>query len=118
MRLLCFGETEDYGVKISGGAFNIAETEDAEATSLAVIPNPIKSSSASASFNLVKQGNVTIKVTDLSGRLFISQDVRNAQVGKNTVALNGLSKLNNGIFMLVAEQNGVIVGRTQLVISR
>ena len=114
-----FGETEDYGVKITGGTVNIAETGDAqEATSLAVVPNPIKSSTASASFNLVKQGNVTIKVTDLSGRLFLSQDVRNAQVGKNTVALSGLSKLNNGIFMMVAEQNGVIIGRSQLVISR
>ena len=111
--------TPDSFINTIGGALNIAETDDAkEATSLAVVPNPIKSSSASASFNLVKQGNVTIKVTDLSGRLFISQDVRNAQVGKNTVALSGLSKLNNGIFMMVAEQNGVIVGRTQLVISR
>jgi hypothetical protein len=112
---------EDYSLKISGATFNAVANEDVSeddnAASIAVIPNPVKSYSAVASLNLIKEGNVSLMITDLSGRVLVTQQVSNAAKGKNSVALS-LSKLNNGVFMLVAQQNGVVVARSQLVVNR
>lgn len=111
-----YGETEDYSVFIKGGTPEVTAPETAP--SIAVVPNPIKGNAATASINLAKQGNVNIKITDLSGSVLLSQNIANAKAGANTIPLNGLGKLKNGTFMIVAEQNGVIVGRAQLLISK
>jgi hypothetical protein len=38
--------------------------------------------------------------------------------GKNSITLSGLGKLNNGVFMIVAEQNGIVIGRAQILIDK
>jgi len=116
-----YGEVEDYTVKINGGAIagvvnNVTDEENT--TALAITPNPVKNNSATALLNLVRRGNVSIKITDLSGRLLLTQTIINAAAGKNTFTLNGLYKLTGGVFMIFAEQDGVIIGRGQLVIDR
>lgn len=110
-----FGETEDYSVFIKGATPSVTEPV---AQAITVVPNHVKGNSATASIDLAKQGNVTIKVSDLSGAVLLSQNVTNARIGKNTIPLTGLAKLRDGVFMIVAEQNGVVVGRAQLLISK
>jgi hypothetical protein len=119
--VLSFGEVEDYSVKVSGGAFNIASVsavEESKATAISLMPNPVKSYSTTASLNLVKQGNVTIKIADVSGRILVKQDIKNLPAGKHSVTLNNLTNLYNGVFIVIAEQDGVIIGRAQLAVDR
>ncbi|MBV9963705.1 MAG: M4 family metallopeptidase [Parafilimonas sp.] len=113
-----YGEVEDYSVIIKGGTFNAVAANTGRSTGILIMPNPIKTNTATASLNLNNTGDVNIKITDLSGRLLINHNIPGTQIGKNTIVLNNLKTLNNGVFMLIAEQNGVIVGRTQLVVNR
>jgi hypothetical protein len=111
-----YGEVEDYTVKVKGGT--IAEAARVTNTNaLMIIPNPIKGNSASAMLNLKKPGDVTMKITDLSGRVLVTQTLH-LMAGKNTFALNGVGALMNGIFMIVAEQDGAVAGRVQLIVDR
>ena len=112
------GEVEDYTVNITGAGVVGATSQASAVSSILVVPNPVKSYSATAVLNLTKQGNTSLSITDLTGRVLFKTDVTDLHVGKNTVALNGLSKLTNGVFMIVATQNGVIVGRGQVEVSR
>jgi hypothetical protein len=108
-------------VYVSGGTFNIASdpsVEESKATALSLMPNPVRSYSTTASLNLIKQGNVTIKIADVSGRVLVKQDIKNLSAGKHSVTLNNLMNLYNGVFMVVAEQDGVIIGRAQLAVDR
>ena len=110
------GEAEDYTVNITGGTLTgIASLDKAGSNvlnSLIVTPNPVKSSVASLVLQLVQKGQVNIKVTDLSGKVLLKQEVGNAQTGKNTIPLNGLNNLTNGAFIVVPEKQGVVVGGT------
>jgi hypothetical protein len=121
------GEAEDYTVIITGGTGAVVATaspetsDDAHAStisSLLVIPNPVNSSSATAVLNMTKEGSASVSITDLSGRTLYKKDVTNLHIGKNSVALNGLAPLTNGTYFIKAEQNGIIIGRTQIVVSR
>jgi len=119
--VLSYGEVEDYSVYVSGGTFSIASdlsVEESKATALSLMPNPVRSYSTTASLNLIKQGNVTIKIADVSGRVLVKQDIKNLSAGKHSVTLNNLVNLYNGVFMVVAEQDGVIIGRAQLAVDR
>jgi bacillolysin len=114
------GEVEDYGLKmIVGSGLDAANIiESAENSSFYIQPNPVvKGASAQVAMQLPTQGKVTFKVTDLSGRLMLLQNVNNAGKGKNVFTLAGVAKLNRGAFMIVAEQNGVVVGRGQLIVE-
>lgn len=116
------GEAEDYTVNITGGTLtgiaSLDKAGNSMLNSLAVTPNPVKSAVANLILQLAQKGRVNIKVTDLSGKVLIKQEMANAQTGKNTIPLNGLNNLTNGVFMVVAEKQGVVVGRTQLIINR
>jgi hypothetical protein len=121
------GEAEDYTLIITGGTGAIVASADegtseaAQAStmsSILVIPNPVNSSSATAVLNVVKERNASVRITDLSGRTLYKKDVTNLQAGKNSVALNGLSTLTNGTYLIVAEQNGIMIGRGQVVINK
>lgn len=114
--VMTYGETEDYSVRIF--ADNNAIVADNNTSSLSVLPNPVKGYAATASLILSKQGNATIRITDLSGRTITTQLLKNGHIGKNSIPLSGLSNLINGVFFVVAEQNGVVIGRTQLVIDK
>ena len=114
-----YGEVEDYGLNISGGApFTSASSTDANGlAALRVVPNPVKNSSVQVSLELKKQGNVTIRVSDLSGKLFLSKTIAGAIKGKNNFILTGTEKLTRGIFMIIAEQDNTIIGRSELIVE-
>lgn len=115
------GEVEDYSAKITGGALSSISAEAVQVfnipTSLSVAPNPVNAYIANASLYLNKQGPVTIKITDLSGRLLLKQEWI-ANDGINIIPLNNLNKLTNGVFIISAEQNGIVAGRSKFVIDR
>lgn len=110
-----YGEVEDYTANLSGGTGFAEISKEVAPNILNVVPNPVKGYSATVNMQLQKQGTVTIRVTDLSGRLLLSQEVNNASAGKNAITLHGIEKLSRGVFMVTAEQNGLIIGRTQLI---
>jgi bacillolysin len=117
--IFTYGEVEDYGLKITGGS-GIDEPDliaSAENNSLYIQPNPVRGTSVQVAMQLAAQGKVTFKVTDLSGRLMLMQSTNNADKGKNIFTLTGIGRLNRGSFMIVAEQNGVVVGRGQLIVE-
>ncbi len=72
--------------------------------SLIVYPNPA-TSNATLDFSSVQQQEVTIKLTDISGRLVYAQKV-NAAIGQNTLNID-LVKFQKGAYMisLETEQN-------------
>jgi len=109
-----YGEVEDYTAYIQNGSSIAGKGLNA----IMVSPNPVKGGTATASLNVAKQGNVTIKITDLSGSVLLSQRISNASVGKSSIALNGVGKLNSGVYMIVAEQNGVVIARAQLLVDK
>jgi bacillolysin len=114
------GEVEDYGLKINGGSGIAAFDESISkggANNLIIQPNPVKGTTVKVTMQLVKQGKITLKVSDLSGRVMLLQTVNNTVNGANTFTLNGTARLNRGAFMIVAEQNGLIVGRSQLIVD-
>lgn len=67
---------------------------------------------------MIKEGNATIKISDLSGRTLYKKDVANLHTCKNSVALTGLASLTNGTYFIEAEQSGTLIGRTEIVIGR
>lgn len=114
------GEVEDYSLRISGGTGVAAIDEtitQGGINNLMIQPNPVKGTSVKVSMKLAAQGKVTLKVSDLSGRVMILQAVNNTVKGENTFTLNGVARLNRGVFMIVAEQNGLVIGRSQLVVD-
>ena len=117
--IFTYGEVEDYSLRISGGT-GLAATDDITQNSgnnLKILPNPLKGTTATVGLELVAQGKVTLKVSDLSGRLLIQQAENNGSKGKNTFTLKGTEQLNSGVFIVVAEQNGKVVGRGQLLVN-
>jgi len=117
--IFTYGEVEDYGLKIAGGSgVDVPDViASAENNSLYIQPNPVKGTSVQVAMQLAAQGKVTFKVTDLSGRLMLMQSTNNMSKGKNIFTLTGINRLNRGSFMIVAEQNGVVVGRGQLIVE-
>ena len=116
------GEAEDYTVNIvdaTAGA-NAAEAtaETLGTSSMLIMPNPVNASSATAVFNLAKQGNVSVKITDITGRVFFKQEITNLSAGRNAVTLRGLSSIPNGVYIVQAQQEGVLIGRAKIVVNR
>jgi hypothetical protein len=113
-----FGEVEDYGVSISCGSGIRSHTMAAEydPVALHVFPNPVKGSSATVSMKLEKEGRVVFQVNDLSGKPLLMQAFAGLR-GKNVFILTRVEKLKRGVFMLAAEQNGNLIGRSQLIIE-
>jgi hypothetical protein len=115
------GEAEDYTINVTGGTAAVVESatmKTLKISSMLVIPNPVNSTSATAVLDMIKEGNASVRITDLSGRTLYKKDVINLHTGKNSVTLNGLATLTNGMYMIEAEQNGIIIGRAQVVVSR
>ena len=90
--VFAYGEVEDYSLRIIEGT-GFAEEKIAQkgTNNLTILPNPVRSSAVTVGMELAK--------------------------GKNTFTLNGTEKLNRGAFMIVAEQNGLVIGRSQLLVE-
>ncbi len=113
------GEAEDYTVNISGGSgltAGFAANNTGTGNTLNISPNPVKGSTAQAILQLVNGGQLSIKITDLSGRPLIVQNIQDAPVGKMSYNIN-VSKLLPGSYMIVAEQHGLVICRNQFLVA-
>ena len=111
------GEAEDYTVNISGGtlaAFATAET--ISSAGILVTPNPAKGNNVKIELQLMQKIPVTLKVTDLSGRVLRVANNLNLNGGKNSYSFNGLN-LKSGTYLIIAEQGNRIVARTKFIVA-
>jgi hypothetical protein len=125
------GDVQDFTVTITGGT---AEPEESNLTApeitksniiengsnLSIVPNPIHgASNATAVYNLAKEGNTTMQVIDLTGRVVFSQNLGIQNAGPHNYLLYNLtSKLNSGYYIVVLEQNNQIVGRNRFIVTK
>ena len=114
------GEAEDYTVQITGGALNaVAAKSDVKATlnSIMVSPNPVKTSSANLILQVGKSAPVSVKITDLSGRVLRSENINSIVAGKNNYSLGNINLLP-GTYMIIAQQGNAIIARTQFIVDK
>ncbi len=111
------GEAEDYTVNITGGTFtDFATSKTISASGILVTPNPAKGNNVKVELQLTQKIPVTLKVTDLSGRILRVDNNVSLNTGKSIYSLNGLN-MKPGTYIIVAEQNGKIVARTQFIVA-
>lgn len=115
------GEAEDYTVNITGGTVAPLASDDKieadDLNNLIITPNPLKGSTANLILQAGKTAPVNIKIADLSGRILRSETISSVQAGKNIHVLNNLN-LQPGTYMIVAQQSGTIIARTQLIVAK
>ncbi len=110
-----YGEVEDYTVNITGGAgasFASAKTFIV-APEMVVMPNPAKGNNVKVQLQLAQTMQVTLKITDLSGKILRVDNNLNLSAGKNTYSLNGLN-IRPATYIISAAQNNKIIARTKL----
>ncbi len=111
------GEVEDYTVNITGGTFaDLAVLKTLPSAGMLVMPNPAKGNNLKIQLQLSQTLPVTLKVTDLSGRILRVDNNLNLNGEKNSYSLNGLN-LKSGTYIIIAEQNNRIVARTQFIVA-
>ncbi len=122
-----YGEVEDYTGVISGGSgfassSLVVNAGIANATlginGISVYPNPVAHSNATVSYNLAKEGNVTLKVIDVIGRTAQAASFGKQSSGAHTYSLATGGKLGSGNYLIVLQQDGQIIGRTKLVVTQ
>ncbi len=112
------GEAEDYTVNITGGTFaGFASANNISINSIAVSPNPVKTSVANIALQVNKTAPVNIKITDLTGRILRTETISSITAGKNNYSLNNLGLLP-GTYMIIAEQSNMIIARTQFIVAK
>ena len=115
------GEAEDYTVNITGGTFagfaSANSTSNSSINNILVSPNPVKTSAANVVLQVTKSAPVSIRITDLTGRVLRSETISNIIAGKNNYSLNNLALLP-GTYMIIAEQGNSIIARSQFIIAK
>jgi len=111
-----FGEVEDYSVNISGGS-GVNSTTDVLLSDASVAPNPVTSSVARLNYTLAKAGNIALTLTDANGVQKGVYKAGNQNKGTNTYQLNNLSGLYNGYYYITVQQDGVVIGKLNLLIA-
>lgn len=115
---LDFGDVEDYTVNISGGSFSGFSTPKEETTnSILISPNPVTGTSANMTYQIVKDGNIQVKVLNMNGQVMQNIDLGRQFAGSHNYTLNSLSKLASGTYMIVMEQDNQVVNRTRFVVT-
>lgn len=117
------GEAEDYTINISGGTgYSFAANESGQSAKLVgdngfkIEPNPVVSSTAKVSYSLAKDGNVVIKVIDLSGKPIQQTVLGQQQKGTYRQDLNQLDKLRSGTYLVMIEQDGQAIAKLKLLV--
>jgi Zn-dependent metalloprotease len=111
-----FGEVEDYTVVISGGSGVSSNTNDL-ISGVSVSPNPVISSVARLNYTLAKAGNITFTLTDANGVQKGVYKAGNQNQGSNTYVLNNLSSLHNGYYYIAVQQDGMVIGKINLLVA-
>ncbi len=124
------GDVQDFTVTITGGTPGVEESamtadasEDKAAgntSTLSIVPNPVSGGSAStAMYNLAKDGNTTLRVIDLMGRVVYSQNLGVQNAGQHNYSLNHVTgKLNAGYYLVVLEQNNQVVAHNRFIVTK
>ena len=67
---------------------------------ITISPNPVISSeNATVRMTATSNGNIDLKIIDMSGRVMMQQQTRVTE-GNNSITLNNLDKLQSGIYLL------------------
>ncbi len=120
-----YGEVEDYSADISGGSGiqnEIAVSADAISAAgkaqVAIVPNPVKGSSAVVNYTVEKAGNVVLKILDPNGQVVKTVQLSNISGGSHTYTLNGMSNVAAGNYFIVLKQDNAVVSRNRFVIMK
>ncbi|MEP7319452.1 MAG: M4 family metallopeptidase [Panacibacter sp.] len=89
-----------------------------KANTLLISPNPVTGSNAVVSYSLVKEGKATLKIIDLNGRTMQNVELGNQASGAHTYVLGSVSKMPAGNYVVIIEQNGIIVSRSRFLVSK
>jgi hypothetical protein len=123
---ISYGDVQDFTVNITGGSApvddnlitgnNVVVNE----SSLSIIPNPLSTSTnATAVYNLAKDGNTTLQIIDLLGRIVHTQNLGMQNAGQHNYLLYNIAgKLHPGYYIVVLKQGNQIVARNRLVTGK
>ena len=114
MRCVYLWWSEDYTANLSGGTGLEIVSKEVTQNILSVVPNPVKGYAATVNLDLQKQGSVNIRVTDLPAG-FIVAKCEQCKCRQKCDYTAWRRKIEQGAFMVTAEQNNIIIGRTQLI---
>ncbi len=98
-------------VAVKGVSFSIDETPV-----LLVIPNPSYGSMLTIRYKLIQQGNVVLKITDLSGKILQNVSISGQSAGKHNYLFNNLGLLS-GFYIATLELNGQTIANEKFVVS-
>ena len=125
---ITYGDVQDYTINITGGTEPASdnlitsneEVRSLGGASLSIIPNPISSTTnATAVYNLEKDGNTTLQVVDLAGRVMYSQNLGLQNAGAHNYLLYHVTgKLRSGYYVVVLKQEDKIVARNRFVVAK
>ncbi len=85
---------------------------------LTIIPNPVTGVNTIVSYRLIDEGKVSIRVVDLHGHSLETIDLGYMNPGDHMYHLNQMSRLANGYYIVVLEQNNYVIARKQFIIGR
>ena len=116
------GEVEDYTVNLLPPVLGTGKTAQTvpsivgEEAVVSVQPNPAKSSNAVVRYTVATAGNITIRITDLSGRSVLIYNAGNKLAGIYTYALSAKHNLTSGTYILTVAQNGQEMAHNKFII--
>lgn len=114
------GDVHDYTVNISGGTGlqpGFAAIPSRSSV-LKIWPNPTSGGTTNISYQLAKEGQVSARIVDLSGRNVQTIDLGNQTAGAHTYTINSLMHVINGNYMIVLYQNNEVISRNKMVILK
>ncbi len=112
------GEVEDYRIHIINTSTGNSANVDAESTlssGMFVTPDPAEGNNVKVMLHLPQVAPVTLRITDISGRLLANKKLSNVSRGQNIYRMNGLH-LKPGTYVIIAEQGNGIVARTKFIV--
>lgn len=99
------------------GTQRIMREVPTKTAAVSISPNPISGGAAQISYTLLTDGKVSLKVLNLNGSLMSNIELGQKMKGPHSYRLS-VTNMPKGNYVLVLEQNGVIVSRTNFLISR
>ena len=125
---ITYGDVQDFTVNITGGAApssdifitKTGEPNSEGESSLSVIPNPVSgTANATAVYHLAKDGNTTLQIIDLAGRVVHTQNLGMQNAGQHNYLLYNITgKLHPGYYLVVLKQGNDIAAKNRFIISK
>jgi len=83
-----------------------------------ISPNPVGASGATLSYTLVKDGKVTLRISDMSGRLIQTISRGSQTKGNYTFPLVNAKKLATGNYIIGIQQANEMIGKVSFIVAR